>query len=272
MAMLTPGVKIVGSGRVYSFSVVGTFSDAPLAVVSGITDLELRSQNGIVTLYAAGRAGGGLLSLNVTTGISLNDYVTVPTNGTLSAPSRLGLMTVNGQPSVILTGPGGTLIGGYRINTDGSLGAATVITSTPTTVVTAQTNIEINGNQFFYTAPQGSNAIIVGQVSPTGAMTTLQTISLGTVVTGRDISDLLTVTVGNQRMLVATSAARNEIDIYAMGADGRLTLTTTFGILDGLWVGAPAAMTATVVGHGIILADRLAAGHQWRADGGRPCD
>ncbi len=231
----------------YSFSVVGTFSDAPLAVVSGITDLELRSQGGIVTLYAAGRPGGGLLSLNVTTGITLNDYVTVPTNGTLSAPSRLSVIPVNGQPSIILTGPGGTLIGGYRIEADGSLGAATVLTSTPTTVVTAQAGIAIGGNQFFYSAPQGSNAIIVGQISPTGAMTTLQTISLGAVVSGRDVSDLLTLTVGSQRMLVATLAARNEIDIYAMGADGRLTLTTTFGILDGLWVDAPTAIAAAVV-------------------------
>jgi hypothetical protein len=95
---------------VYSFTVVGTFSGAPLAVVSGITDLALRDQGGVVTLYAAGRAGGGLLSLNVTTGISLNDYVTVPVNGVLSAPSRLGVITVNGYPSVILTGPSGTLM------------------------------------------------------------------------------------------------------------------------------------------------------------------
>jgi Ca2+-binding RTX toxin-like protein len=233
---------------VYSFSVIGTFSDAPLAVVSGITDLELRSQNGIISLYAAGRPGGGLLSLNVTTGISLNDYVTIPTNGTLSAPSRLGVIPINGQPSIILTGPGGTLIGGYRIEADGSLGAATVITSSPTTVVTAQANLDIGGNQFFYTAQQGSNAITVGQVSATGAMTTLQTISLGSVVAGRDVSALTPVMVGAERMLVASLFTRNEIDVFRIEADGRLTLLTTFGIVDGLWTNEPAAMAVTTLG------------------------
>ncbi len=231
----------------YSFTVGGTFSDAPLAVVSGITDLTLRAHDGALTLYAAGRAGGGLLSLNVTSGISLRDYVTVPTSGALSAPSRLGVMVVNGQPSVILTGPGGTLIGGYRIDADGSLGAATVITGTPTSVVTAQASLEIGANQFFYTAPQGSNAIIVGQISAAGAMTPLQTVSLGPVVAGRDISALTPVTVAGQTMLVATSAARDEIDIYSVATDGRLTLLTTFGVIDGLWVDAPADMAAVVL-------------------------
>ncbi|MFM2391330.1 MAG: hypothetical protein RLZZ437_2885 [Pseudomonadota bacterium] len=228
----------------YSFTVVGTFSDAPLAVVSGITDLFLRTQDGNVSLYAAGRAGGGVLSLNVTTGITLNDFVTVPANGTLSAPSRLGVIPINGVPSLILTGPGGTLVGGYRIEADGSLGAQAVITSSPTSVITAQAIAEIGGNQFLYTTPQGSNAIIVGQVSASGAMTTQQTVSLGVVVAGRDVSDLTLVNVGAARMLVVSSAARDEIDIFTIAADGRLTLTTTFGVIDGLWVDEPAAMTA----------------------------
>ena len=231
----------------YSFTVVGTFSDAPLAVVSGITDLTLRAQNGVVTLYAAGRPGGGVLSLNVTNGITLNDYVTVPANGTLAAPSRLGIMEINGVTSVVLTGPGGTLIGGYRIEANGSLGAPNVITSSPTTVVTAQAQMEIGASQFFYTTPQGTNAIVVGQISASGAMTTLQSVSLGPVVTGRDVSDLTTVTVGAQRMLVATLAARDEIDIYAIGADGRLSLLKTFGVIDGLWVNEPVAMSAVAV-------------------------
>ena len=238
----------MGLGRVYSFTVVRTFSDAPLAVASGITDLVLRMQDGVTTLYAAGRAGGGLLSLNVTNGITLNDYVTVPTNGILSAASRLSIIPINGVPSVVLTGPGGTLIGGYRIAADGSLGAPNVISGSPTAVVTAQAQIDIGGNQLFYTTPQGSNAIIVGQISATGAMTTLQTVSLGDVVAGRDISDLTPVTVGGQRMLVASSAARDQMDIFAIGTDGRLTLLKTFGVIDGLWVDEPAAMSAVVVG------------------------
>ncbi|MGL4321734.1 MAG: hypothetical protein ACRCS3_12815, partial [Paracoccaceae bacterium] len=231
----------------YSFTVVGTFSDAPLNVVSGITDLFLHTQNGAVTLFAAGRAGGGLLSLNVTSAISLRDYVVVPTNGVLSAPSRLGVVDVNGAAMVMLTGPGGALLGGYQIATDGSLGAAASFAGSTTAVITAQAKALIGGGQYVYLSPQGANAIVVGQIAANGTMTTVQTVSLGVVMPGRDISDLTVVSVGATQMLLASSAARDQINVYGIGASGELTLLNTFGVVEGLWTDAPAAIATVVV-------------------------
>jgi hypothetical protein len=106
----------------YSFSVVGTFLDAPLHVVSGVTGLQLRQTAEGMTLYAATRAGGGLMAIDVTTGMALRDYVEIPTGSVLSAPSRLSVMEVGGAPAVILTGPQGAAMGGYLVEADGSLG------------------------------------------------------------------------------------------------------------------------------------------------------
>ncbi|MGL5010600.1 MAG: calcium-binding protein, partial [Paracoccaceae bacterium] len=198
-------------------------------------------------LYATGRAGGGLLALDVTTGISLRDYLGLPAGGGLGAPSRLGFVDLAGGPALMLTGALGTAVGGYRIDADGSLGVATGLTGSPAGSVTAQATLSFGGAQYVYFSPAGTNALVVGQVAANGAMTTLQSLSLGVTVTGRDVSSLTPVTVGGQRMLVATSAVRNEIDIYAVGADGRLTQTTAFGVVEGLWTAQPGALSAVVV-------------------------
>ncbi len=231
----------------YSITAVGTFLDAPVNIVSGVTDLELRGEGAALTLYATGRAGGGVLSLNVTSGITLRDYVTLPAGGGLGSPSRLGFVDLAAGPALLVTGAAGSAVGGYRLDSDGSLSTATSLAGSPTAAVTAQATTSFAGAQYIYLAPAGSNAIVVGQIAANGTMTTLQSLALGPTVTGRDVSALLPVTVGAQRMLVSASAARNELDVFAIGNDGRLSQMTTFGVVEGLWTAQPTALSSVVI-------------------------
>lgn len=248
------GVKIwVGRGM-YVFRVVGTFLDAPLHVVSGVTDMQLRQSAAGLTLYAATRAGGGLLSLDVSTGMALLDYATIGATGVLSAPSRLALLDVGGVPAVILTGPDAVQMGGYGLNADGSLGQAVTLPGSPGAAITAEASVAISGARYVYVTPQGTGTLVVGQVSAAGGMTTVQTLALGPAQAGIDISVLQAVTVGGQRMLISASQARNEVVSYAVGADGALTALTRFGAGQGLWVAAPTTLaTVEVAGISYVL-------------------
>ncbi len=239
----------------YSFGVAGTFLGAPLHVVSGVTGMQLRQSASGLTLYAATRAGGGLMAIDVTTGLVLRDYVEIATNNVLSAASRVSVMDIGGQPAVILTGPHGAVLGGYRIEADGSLGAAMTVPGGAGSVVTAQASMQVGGVDYVYLTPQGSDTLVVGRLTTGGAMSTVQTLALGASQGALDIAAMLPVVVGGQRYLVTVSQARTEMVTYAVGTDGSLTAVTVFGVDAGFWVAAPTALaTVEVAGTTFVIA------------------
>ncbi len=105
----------------HDLSIVATFRAAPDNVDSGVTDLIVAGG----VLYAATRAGGGVMALDVAgAGIGLINWRGLAPGGTLPAPSRLTLAELGGDPGLIVTGPAGARIGGFTLDPGGALGGA----------------------------------------------------------------------------------------------------------------------------------------------------
>lgn len=237
----------VGLG-VHTFQVVGTFTAAPLNLVSGINDLELVVHGGQTLLYAATRAGGGILALDVDGAMTLVDQEQVAPGLSLPAPASLDLLSFGGGQHLVV---GGANLGGVQLRAlqpDGSLAPAVQLPGSLAGVIGAQAVVSLGGTSYFYAARMGESTIHAYSVALNGTMSLVGSRVIDGPHGGIDISALVPVTVGGQQFLASLSLEADVIRAFPIGPGGVIGVPQMIGAPQGLGIAEPAAIRTVEVG------------------------
>lgn len=224
----------------YNFSVIETFTDAPLHLVSGICDLEAVTTAGVTRLYTATRAGGGVLAIEVGASMVRIDEALTATSTPLPAPAHLEMVTLGGVSAMLVSGANGTRQGGYRIDADGTIGAAVTYRSTPGGVVTAMESLVVGTETYVYMSRANEASVYLYKYLP--AINQFQMVAetaFGPDLQGVDVTALLAVQVQGARYLVALSLTGDCFRSFAIAPDGTLTQAGVLGSAQGLGLSDP---------------------------------
>jgi len=216
--------------------------NAPLNVLSGISDMELVQHGGNMMLYTATRAGGGVLAIDVDAGMTLVDTQMLAPGLTLPAEASLDLVMVSGAPHLIVSGANQGSVAGYVLEAGGGLGAAVQLPGGPAGVIGAQTLVEVGGSSFLYAARPGESTITGFRVAADGTLIPAGQTVLDGATSGIDISAFATVVVEGQTYLVSASLEADNLRCFQVGPNGALTAVAMLGGPQGLPVGDPSAI------------------------------
>ena len=225
-----------------SFQVLETFTAAPLNMVSGICDLELVVQDGKVLLYSATRAGGGVLALDVSSGMELVDQESLTPGLALPAEAVLETVTINGVSHLIVTGANQSGVQAYGIAADGALISPLQIPGSLAGAIAAQGVMQVGGVTYFYAARAGESTIHTYAVADGGAMTLVGSRMLDGPHTGVDIAALTPVTVGGRQFLISLSLEADVVRAFPVGPNGTLGTPQMLGAPQGLGIADPSAV------------------------------
>jgi Ca2+-binding RTX toxin-like protein len=234
----------------HGISVVGTFLSAPLHVRSGVTDLLVGGSAADPVLYAASRAGGGVMAIAIAPGgMTLLDWRGVAAGAVLSAPSQLTLLDVAGSPALLLTGPDGTRLDGWRLAAGGAIGAAVGVAGSPGGPVSAIASAEVDGQRLVWIVNQdGQGQLRTGLLHDDGRMTLFDAQSIASTDPGAQIADLQVVTAGGRQMLVAVSREESRLITFALDGNGVPERLSALGAAGGLGIAGPTEMVSATVG------------------------
>jgi Ca2+-binding RTX toxin-like protein len=229
---------------------VGTFLSAPVNVRAGVTDLLVGGTAAAPVLYAASRAGGGVMAIAVEPGaMTLLGWQGLAPGATLSAPSQLTLLDVGGSPALIVTGPDGSRLGGWRLADGGGFGAAVAVPGSPARPVSAIASTEIGGQRLVYIVNQdGQGALRTGLLHDDGRMTLRDAQSIASTDPGAQIADLHVVAPGGRPMLVAVSREESRLITFGLDGDGVPERLSALGAAGGLGIAGPTEMVSATVG------------------------
>ncbi len=224
----------------YSFSVIETFTNAAVNLVSGITDLEVVTTGGVTRLYSATRAGGGVMAFEVGSTMVKIDEVLTATNTVLPAPAQLELVTLGGRTSMMVSGANMSRQGGYRIDADGTIGQGLSYSGSLPGVVSAMESLVLGADTYFFLARANESSIHTYRyVVATQQMQAVAELDLGPDLRGIDLATLMAIEVQGQRYLVATSQTGDCLRNFAVAADGTLAPVGALGAAQGLGLADP---------------------------------
>ena len=198
---------------VYSFQVVETFTAAPLNLVSGINDLKLVEQAGRTLLYAATRAGGGILALELDGTMSAVDQEQMAPGAALPAPANLDVLTINGVHHLVVGGASNAGVQSRALLADGSFAAPVQLSGSLAGTIAAQAVITVAGTSYFYAARMGESTIHAYAVAANGSMTLVGSRALDGPLNGIDISALVPVTVAGRPFLILEDVPISQISV-----------------------------------------------------------
>ncbi|WP_309663253.1 calcium-binding protein, partial [Tabrizicola sp.] len=223
----------------YTFQIVETFSNAPLNLVSGISDMELVVQGGNLMLYTATRAGGGMMAIDVDAAMTLIDQEQVAPGTTLPAEATLTMINVGGQPHLVVSGANQASVQAYQLDAAGGIGGGVQLPGGLAGVICAQAVVEVGGVSYFYAARAGESTIRSYTMAADGKMVAAGQMVLDSAHPGVDISGLTSVVVEGQTYLVSLSLDADVVRSFRVGAGGALTTTSTLGAPQGLGIADP---------------------------------
>ncbi len=224
----------------YSFSVIETFTDAALNLVSGICDMDIVVTPGGVRLYTATRVGGGVLAISVGPSMVRIDEALSELRAPGIAPAQLEMVTLNGVQSLMVTGANYLRQAGYRIEADGTLGTAVSWRGTPSGVVTALETVVAQGETYLYMSLANTASVgVYRYIAATGQFQQVAQTVFGPAVQGVDVTSLLAVQSQGARYLVALSLSGDSLRSFAIAADGTLTPAGEMGAAQGLGLTDP---------------------------------
>ncbi len=232
----------------YAISVIERFSDAPLNMISGITDIAVVRDGGVARLYTATRAGGGVLALQVGDAISRIDLEGLPSGPSLDAPARVDVIETGGAKNLFITGANGSALGGFALDGAGALGPGVVMVGSLSGAISAMAVVQVEGQTLFFTARAGESVIHAARLTGPQAMVAVGSQIVGPNLQGIDITGLLVVQAGGSQFLVALSQIGDAVLVSRIGAGGVLTATASTGAAQGLGLADPADLRAVTVG------------------------
>ena len=233
----------MASGRgVIGITLRETFVTGPLNLLSGIGDMVLTEQGGNLMLYAATRAGGGVIACDVDGAITLVDQVTFSITSQLPVQPTLDVINIGSNRNLVVSGSNQTTLLTYRLDALGTIGGISKPAGGPAGVISAQSVMSVGGNTYLYASMSGDGSVLTYQMAANGAMTLLQDLALTADLQAVNISELVEVRCGNAVFLAATLPMTDRVALMQVGADGRLTQTASIGAAEGLGINGPAGL------------------------------
>lgn len=232
----------------HTFQVVETFTAAPLNLVSGINDLRLVIQGGQTVLYAATRAGGGVLALDADGPLSVIDQEQLAPGATLPAPASLDLLMINGSQHLVVGGANRSGVEVRALQFDGSFSGPVTLVGSLAGAIAAQAVVTIGTATYFYAARMGESTIHAYSVAPNGTMTLVGSRVLDGTLSGIDISELRTIAVGGHTFLIGLSLEADVLRAFPIGPGGEIGPPQMLGAPQGLGLSEPGAIQAVSLG------------------------
>ena len=182
----------------FQVNVLQTFTDAPVNMVSGIGDMLLTTIGGRLMLYTMTRAGGGILSFEISSsGMILTSQGTLAARGLLSGPPVLDIYQIGTTQHLIFSGVEESTLVSFRLNADGTLRSTTRPDGGPAGLISAQALVSIGTQTLLYAATAGSGGISVYTVDPAnGAMTQTTALRLEPDRAGINLSGMAAFALG----------------------------------------------------------------------------
>lgn len=241
------------------FGVLGTFRGAAGQMLAGVSDICLRVVDGVVQVFTATRAGGGILALELQAageGLALIDQQGIAAGQVLSAPGRLSFLTVGGQAALVWTGGWAADPGGWQIGAGGQIGDRLLLSGGPSGVVAAQAFAQVAGSGFAVLAPARAGVLEVWAVAETGRMQLRHSLTFGAAGQGFDVTALESLRIGGAQFILSLSAGEDALAVHRLRADGTLQTVSSVGASAGLGLAAPSALEVAEAGgrHWVFVA------------------
>ncbi len=239
-----------GGRQVFKFTVGEVFTNAPLNMISWISDFLVTEQGGRRVLYAASRSGGGVIAIGIDGAMTLLDQMLLSVNTALSAPPSLDIVSFGGKPRLVVSGTNQTSLLTCQIDSTDPLGRVVRPAGGPAGVVSAQEVVTAGAQTWLYAATANSGTVAAYSMAADGTLTLLQALELAPPRQGINVSELQLVTVGGARFLAAALPGGDGIALMGIAANGRLTVLSAISAAQGLGINGPSALAVTVA-HGV---------------------
>jgi Ca2+-binding RTX toxin-like protein len=224
------------------FSHIETFTDLPVNLISGIGDMLITEHGGNRMLYAATRAGGGVVAFDIDAGMVVADQLTFNVASQLPVAPTLDLCTANGNRYLVVSGSNQTTMLSYRVEATGTIGGIFKPAGGPVGVISAQSVLDLDGTSYFYAARANDGSVCAYRMAANGTLTLLQDLALAPDLQGVSIADMIEVTAGGNRFLAVAAPGDDRITLLRVAADGRLSLADSIGAANGLGIADPGEM------------------------------
>lgn len=226
------------------FTHVETFTTLPLNMISGIGDMLISTQGGNRMLYAATRAGGGVVAFDIHGAMTVADQLSFNVTSQLPVAPTLDLIQVSSLPYLVVSGANQTTLVSYRIEGAGTIGGAFRPPGGPVGVTSAQEVVVLGGSTYVYAARANDGSICAYRMAGNGTLTLMQDLALGDDSQGVNIANMTRITVGGSQFLSVTSPATDSVSLLRIGTDGTLGLADRIGAANGLGIADPGAVKA----------------------------
>lgn len=233
------------------FDVLGTFRGAAGQMLAGVSDICLRVVDGVVQVFTATRAGGGVLALELQAGgdgLALIDQQGIAAGQVLSAPGRLSLATVAGQRVLVWTGGWAADPGGWALADSGRLDGRVVLSGGPSGVIAAQVFATVGASSLAILAPAGDGVLEVWGIGAGGRLVLRHSLAFGSAGQGFDVAALETLRIGGATFVLSLSAGEDALAVHRLRADGTLATVSTIGAAAGLGLATPSALEVVQAG------------------------
>lgn len=237
-----------------SFTIGETLDAGDLAFASGWRDAVSYDVAGRSFVYLVGGTGGGLTALEVLGNGTLSVVDETPLGGSFSpgVEPRLLVETLDGSPTLVISGLTGAAARSVALQSDGTFGASGTLTGDPSALIQPSVVTGPDGTYLVGGGPAGglvSYGVTVGPaLTPAGSLADTG----GTYLA--NISDTARITVEGTDFVVATSATEAAVTVLSIGAGGALARTGDIGAPDGLGVSNISAVeTVSVDGTAYIV-------------------
>jgi hypothetical protein len=134
----------------FSISAVQTFQGASSFLISGIGDMEMGLYGGNMMLFAATRAGGGIVAIDIDAGMALADSQTYTSTAQLPVGATLDIVSISGYPFLVVSGSYQSSLLTYRIEPTGTIGGFLRPSGGPMGAISAQAFVTVGGQTYLY--------------------------------------------------------------------------------------------------------------------------
>ncbi|MDO9527319.1 MAG: calcium-binding protein [Gemmobacter sp.] len=237
------------------FRHVTTFRGGVPGFLTGITDLEMATLDGVVRLYAANRSGGGLsvFGINTAGGLGLVGQETWRSGLSHLGVPQLAVLTTAQFPVLVPVGMTSTSDGVYALTADGAIGWRIKLKSSGfADDLISSTVATINGRQILFAGRDGYAQPVAYLFQVTDTPVT----QLSGPVPGASVSApggahpdrMIATTAGGVNYLITASELGDHLSTYRIEASGRTVLTDQVATDSGIGFATPSGLAVAQIG------------------------
>lgn len=164
--------------------------------------------------------------------------------------SDAALLDSAGTPTLYTATRSGTVLGLNDLGATGAPGPLRTLATVGGVRMEVSTLevMRLGGVEYLAVAAHDQPGLTVLRVPADGAPVLAAQVQDGPKTTLTGVSDMVSLTVGGQVLLIAASSSRDGLSSFVLGPGGSLTLTDSLTAKDGLWVTGIDVLAATDLG------------------------